>query len=61
MVICLLAFGFVNPGQLCLVFLVEMIVSTIWNVIIIYFYNRIFQPWEDPADLRGTSGRRSGV
>ena len=34
MVICLLAFGFVNPGQLCLVFLVEMIVSTIWNVII---------------------------
>ena len=46
MVICLLAFGFVNPGQLCLVFLVEMIVSTIWNVIIIYFYNRIFQPWK---------------
>ena len=23
-----------------------MIVSTIWNVIIIYFYNRIFQPWK---------------
>ncbi len=45
-VICLLAFGIVNPMQLILVMLLEMFVATIWNIIIIYFYNRIFQPWK---------------
>lgn len=46
MVISLLAFRAVNPIWLLGSFLVEIIVSTIWNVIIIYFYNRIFQPWK---------------
>ncbi|MCI7061566.1 MAG: sugar transferase [Lachnospiraceae bacterium] len=45
-VICLLAFGIVNPMQLILVMLLEMFVATIWNIIIIHFYNRIFQPWK---------------
>ncbi len=44
--ISLLAFRFVNPARLCLVMLSEMVVSTIWNVIIIHVYNRIFQPWK---------------
>ena len=45
-VICLLAFGIVNPLYLILTMGMEMIVSTIWNFIIIHFYNRIFQPWK---------------
>ena len=45
-IICLLAFGIVSPTYLFLVLLAEMVVSTIWNVIIIHFYNRIFQPWK---------------
>ena len=45
-VICLLAFGIVNPMQLILVMLLEMFVATVWNIIIIHFYNRIFQPWK---------------
>lgn len=45
-VICLLAFGIVNPLDLIVTMAVEMVVSTIWNFIIIHFYNRIFQPWK---------------
>ncbi len=45
-VICLLAFRAVNPGAIIIAMAVQMIVSTIWNFIIIYFYNRIFQPWK---------------
>ena len=45
-VISLLAFGFVNPMLLIAMFLIQMIVSTVWNYIAIYFYNRIFQPWK---------------
>lgn len=46
MVISLLAFRLVNPVRLLLVLLLEMVISTIWNVIIIHFYNIIFQPWK---------------
>ena len=45
-IISLLAFGFVNPIYLVGIMAVEMLVSTIWNFLIIHFYNRIFQPWK---------------
>lgn len=45
-VISLLAFRAVNPMTLIMSFIVEMVISTIWNVIIIHVYNRIFQPWK---------------
>lgn len=45
-IICLLAFRPVNPLRLFVALLVEMVISSIWNIIIIYFYNRIFQPWK---------------
>ena len=45
-VISLLAFRFVTPSYLFVVLLAEMLVSTIWNVIVIKLYNRIFQPWK---------------
>ena len=45
-VIALLAFRFVTPFYLFVVLLAEMLVSTIWNVIVIKLYNRIFQPWK---------------
>ena len=45
-VISLLAFRFVTPFYLFVILLAEMLVSTIWNVIVIKLYNRIFQPWK---------------
>lgn len=45
-IISLLAFRFVTPFYLFVVLLAEMLVSTIWNVIVIKLYNRIFQPWK---------------
>ena len=45
-VISLLAFRFVTPFYLFVVLLAEMLVSTIWNVIVSKLYNRIFQPWK---------------
>ena len=45
-VISLLAFRAVYPLVLFLSLIVEMIISTVWNYIIIYVYNRIFQPWK---------------
>ena len=45
-VISLLAFRAVNPMVLLMSLIVEMVISTIWNVIIIHVYNRIFQPWK---------------
>ena len=45
-VISLLAFRFVTPFYLFVVLLAGMLVSTIWNVIVIKLYNRIFQPWK---------------
>lgn len=45
-VISLLAFRFVNPARLLLSLLIEMFLSSIWNIIIIHLYNRIFQPWK---------------
>ena len=45
-IICLLAFGFVKPWVLLLVMLGEMSVSTIFNILVIRLYNRIFQPWK---------------
>ncbi len=46
LVISLLTFGFKNPIELIISMLIEMLLSTIWNFIIIHFYNRIFQPWK---------------
>lgn len=46
LIISLLAFRFVNPMVLIGSQLVEMLVSTVWNVLIIKGYNRIFQPWK---------------
>lgn len=45
-VISLLAFRFVTIVYLATVLLVEMVVSTIWNILVIKLYNRIFQPWK---------------
>lgn len=45
-IISLLAFGFVNPFVLCLIMAAEMVVTTLWNSLVIYFYNSIFQPWK---------------
>lgn len=56
-IISLLAFGFVKPWVLLLVMLAEMIVSTICNVIVLHFYNLIFQPWK----LLLIYGERSAV
>lgn len=46
LIISLFAFHFVNPVVLILGMLGEMLVSTIWNVLVIKWYNRIFQPWK---------------
>lgn len=46
MIISLLAFRLVNPTVLFIMMLVEMVISTIFNNIVIYFYNSIFQPWK---------------
>ncbi len=45
-VISLLAFRFVDPVRLLASLVVEMIISSFWNVLIIHFYNVIFQPWK---------------
>ncbi len=45
-IISLLAFRFVSPVVLVLLMLAEMALSTVWNVITIHLYNRIFQPWK---------------
>lgn len=45
-IISLLAFRFVDPLRLLGAMVVEMVVSSVWNVFIIYGYNKIFQPWK---------------
>lgn len=45
-IISLLAFRLVNPSRMLAVMLLEMLVSSLWNVIIIHGYNQIFQPWK---------------
>lgn len=45
-IISLLAFRLVNPAVLIIMMLVEMVISSIFNYIVIYFYNSIFQPWK---------------
>ena len=56
-VISLLAFRFVPPYQLFLLLLAEMLLSTLWNILVIKVYNRIFQPWK----LLYIYGERPGV
>lgn len=46
MIICLLAFGIVNPVRLLLSMLVQMIVATVWEIVTTTIYNKIFQPWK---------------
>lgn len=46
MVICLLSFGLANPLPLLLMTVADTMIVTIWSVIIIKFYNKIFQPWK---------------
>lgn len=45
-IICLLAFRLVPIWQLGVMLLCEMVVSAIWNILIIKWYNQIFQPWK---------------
>lgn len=45
-VICLLAFGMVNPAYMFLMQLIDCLIATIWTVFATLFYNRIFQPWK---------------
>lgn len=45
-VICLLAFGLVNPGYLFLMQLIDCVIATVWTIFATLFYNRIFQPWK---------------
>lgn len=45
-VISLLAFRFVTIRYLAGAMLVEMVISTLWNALVINIYNRIFQPWK---------------
>ncbi|MCI8337415.1 MAG: exopolysaccharide biosynthesis polyprenyl glycosylphosphotransferase [Lachnospiraceae bacterium] len=56
-VISLLAFGFVSPYHLALMMVAEMVVSSLWNILVIKVYNRIFQPWK----LLYIYGERPGV
>ncbi|MCR5586453.1 MAG: sugar transferase [Lachnospiraceae bacterium] len=46
MIICLLAFGIVNPVRLILSMLVQMVVATVWEIVTTTIYNKIFQPWK---------------
>ena len=45
-VICLLAFGMVNPGYMFLMQLIDCVIAAVWTVLATIFYNRIFQPWK---------------
>ncbi|MCR5202303.1 MAG: sugar transferase [Lachnospiraceae bacterium] len=45
-IVSLLAFGFVNPGVLMLGMLVQMVIVTVWDLMVIRIYNRVFQPWK---------------
>ncbi len=44
-VICLLAFGLVNPGYLFLMQGIDCVIAALWTVFATHFYNRLFQPW----------------
>lgn len=45
-VICLLAFGMVNPAYMFLMQLIDCGIAAVWTVFATIFYNRIFQPWK---------------
>lgn len=45
-VICLLAFGLVNPGYLFLMQLIDCFIAAVWTIFATILYNRIFQPWK---------------
>lgn len=45
-VICLLAFGLVNPGYLFLMQLIDCLIAAVWTIFATVSYNRIFQPWK---------------
>lgn len=45
-VICLLAFGLVNPGYMFLMQLIDCFIALIWTIFTTLVYNRIFQPWK---------------
>ena len=45
-VICLLAFGLVNPGYMILMQLIDCVIAVVWTVVTRRLYNRIFQPWK---------------
>jgi len=46
LIITLLAFRPVNPLMLIISLLAEMAVATVWDILIVRGYNRIFQPWK---------------
>ena len=45
-VVCLLAFGLVNPGYMILMQLIDCVIAVVWTVVTRRLYNRIFQPWK---------------
>lgn len=45
-VICLLAFGLVNPGYLLLMQCIDCLIAVLWTIFVTFFYNRLFQPWK---------------
>lgn len=45
-VICLLAFGLVNPGYLLLMQCIDCLIAVFWTIFATFFYNRLFQPWK---------------
>ncbi len=45
-IICLLAFGLVNPAGICIMQLCDMVIAALWTVFASVVYNRIFQPWK---------------
>ena len=45
-IISLLAFRFVAVGYLAAAMLCEMVCSSLWDIVVIDVYNRMFQPWK---------------
>ena len=51
-VICLLAFGLVNPGYMILMQLIDCVIAVVWTVVTRRLYNRIFQPQKLKDELQ---------
>lgn len=45
-VICLLAFGIVNPNGMLIMQAIDFAISAVWTIFASAVYNRVFQPWK---------------